>query len=105
MYAVIQTGGKQLRVQVGDVVRVERLAAEIGSPVSFDQVLLVSDQDNRIKLGSPTLDGCSVSGTVVEQGREKKILLYTYKRRQNSNRRRAGHRQHYTAVKIDAIEG
>ena len=66
---------------------------------------MVSDQDNRIKLGSPVLDGCKVSGTVVEQGRAKKLLLYTYKRRQNSNRRRACHRQNYTAVKIDSIDG
>jgi large subunit ribosomal protein L21 len=105
MYAVIQTGGKQVRVQLGDVVRVETLPGEVGAPITFDKVLLVSDQDNRIKLGSPVLDGCKVSGTVVEQGRAKKILLYTYKRRQNSNRRRAGHRQNYTAVKIDSIDG
>jgi len=105
MYAVIQTGGKQVRVQVGDVVRVEHLPGDVGSSVNFEQVLLVSDQDNRIKLGSPTLDGCRVSGTVVEQGRAKKILLYTYKPRQNSNRRRGGHRQNYTAVKIDSIDG
>ena len=105
MYAVIQTGGKQVRVQVGDVVRVEQLPGDVGASVAFDQVLLVSDQDNRLKLGSPMLDGCKVSGTVVEQGRAKKILLYTYKPRQNSNRRRGGHRQNYTAVKIDSIDG
>jgi len=105
MYAVIKTGGKQVRVQVGDVVRVEHLPGDVGASINFEQVLMVSDQDNRIKLGSPMLDGCRVSGTVVEQGRAKKILLYTYKRRQNSNRRRAGHRQNYTAVKIDSIDG
>ncbi|RKZ08752.1 50S ribosomal protein L21 [bacterium] len=105
MYAVIQTGGKQVRVKLGDVGRVEHRPGEVGAPITFDKVLLVSDQDNRIKLGSPVLDGCKVSGTVVEQGRAKKILLYTYKRRQNSNRRRAGHRQNYTAVKIDSIDG
>jgi len=105
MYAVIQTGGKQVRVQVGDVVRVDRLPGDVGSSVDFDQVLLVSDQENRIKLGAPTLDGCRVTGTVMEQGRARKILLYTYKRRQNSNRRQGGHRQDYTAVKIDSING
>lgn len=105
MYAVIQTGGKQVRVQVGDVVRVEHLPGDVGASISFEQVLMVSDQENRVKLGSPTLGGFRVSGTVVEQGRAKKILLYTYKRRQNSNRRRAGHRQNYTAVKIDSIDG
>jgi large subunit ribosomal protein L21 len=105
MYAVIQTGGKQVRVKVGDVVRVEQLTGDPGSAVNFDQVLMISDADNRVKLGSPTLDGCSVRGTVVKQGRAKKIRLYTYKRRQNSNRRTQGHRQSFTAVKIDAIEG
>jgi len=105
MYAVIQTGGKQVRVKVGDVVRVEHLAGDPGSSINFDRVLLISDADDRVKLGSPTLDGCSVRGTVVEQGRAKKVLIYTYKKRQNSNRRSQGHRQSFTAVKIDAIEG
>jgi large subunit ribosomal protein L21 len=103
MYAVIETGGKQVRVAVGDVVEVERLDGDPGSAVVFDRVLLLG-QDESIKLGSPTLGGARVRGTVVRQGRHPKIVLYTFKRRQNSNRRRAGHRQHYTAVKIEAIE-
>jgi large subunit ribosomal protein L21 len=103
MYAVIETGGKQVRVQVGDVVRVERLPGEIGSEVVFDRVLMLGGEDN-IKLGAPTLDGVTVRGTVVGQQRERKVLIYTYKRRQNSNRKSRGHRQHSTSVKIEAIE-
>lgn len=103
MYAVIETGGRQVLVQVGEVVRVERLTADVGAPVVFDRVLLVGG-DQALKLGAPTLDAVQVRGTVVGQGRDKKIRIYTYKHRQNSNRRTLGHRQHYTAVKIDAIE-
>lgn len=103
MYAVIETGGKQMRVQVGEVVRVELLSGEVGAPVVFDRVLLVGGGED-VKIGSPTLAGAQVLGSVVEQGRDKKILIYTYKRTQNSNRKRAGHRQGYTAVKIESIE-
>jgi len=102
MYAVIETGGKQVRVQVGDVVRVESLPGEVGSEVLFDRVLML-DTGEAVTVGKPTVDGAQVKGSVVAQDRAKKILIYTYKRRQNSNRRRAGHRQNYTAVKIEAI--
>jgi len=103
MYAVIETGGKQQRVHVGDVVRVETLEGEPGSEVVFDSVLMVSGDEPRI--GTPTVESAQVRGTIVEQGRGKKIIIFTYKKRQNSNRKRAGHRQNYTAVKIDSIEG
>ena len=103
MFAVIETGGKQLRVQIGDVVRVEKLAGSAGAGVVFDRVLMVGEGDSA-KVGVPTVDGASVRGSIVEQGRGKKIVIYTYKRRQNSNRKRAGHRQDYTAVKIEAID-
>jgi len=103
MYAVIQTGGKQHRVQVGEIVRVERLDAEAGASVVFDQVLAVG-QGEKLTIGTPTLSGASVKGTVVEQGRTKKVLIFRYRARQNSSRRRGGHRQDYTAVKIDAIQ-
>ena len=105
MYAVIETGGKQVRVEVGEVVRVERLPVEVGKEIVFDRVLMVSGDDDSVRLGTPTVDGVQVNGSVVEHGRGDKVILYTYKRRQNSNRRRMGHRQGYTAVKIDAIEG
>jgi large subunit ribosomal protein L21 len=103
MYAVIQTGGKQHRVQVGEVVRVERLEAEAGAAVVFDQVLAVGEGES-LKFGTPTVAGASVRGTVVEQGRAKKVLIFRYRPRQNSSRKRGGHRQDYTAVKIDAIQ-
>ena len=103
MYAVIETGGKQLRVRVGEVVQVERLALDVGSPVVFDRVLLVGSDDGA-QVGRPVLEGAKVRGSVVGQARGKKVHIYTYKPRQNSNRRSQGHRQHQTAVKIDAIE-
>ena len=103
MFAVIETGGKQYRVQQGDVVRVETLAGDAGDAVAFENVLMIGDGDSS-RVGSPTLEGVRVKGTVVEQGRAKKVLIYTYKRRQNSNRKQAGHRQNFTAVKIEAIE-
>jgi len=103
MYAVIETGGHQHRVQVGDVVRVARMAGDAGGSVVFDRVLIVGGNDE-VKVGAPTLDGAQVRGTVVAQDRDSKVLIYTYKRRKNSARKRQGHRQHFTAVKIEAIE-
>ena len=103
MFAVIKTGGKQYRVQQGDLVRVESLSAAEGDAVVFDQVLLIGDGEST-RAGTPTVDGAVVRGTVVRNARGPKIVIYTFKRRQNSNRRRAGHRQAFTEVKIDAIE-
>jgi large subunit ribosomal protein L21 len=103
MYAVIETGGKQVRVEPGDVVRVESLPGEVGSPVVFDRVLAVGGGDEA-KIGRPAIDGAQVKGSIVEQARAKKILVYTFKRRKNSNQKRRGHRQPYTAVKIESID-
>ena len=103
MYAVIRTGGKQHRVQVGEVVRVDRLDVDAGAAVVFDQVLAVGEGDS-VNLGTPTVSGASVRGTVIEQGRAKKVLIFRYRPRQNASRRRGGHRQDYTAVKIEAIQ-
>ncbi len=103
MYAVIQAGGRQVRVEIGDVVRVDRRVENEGDPVVFDRVLMVVDGDSS-RVGSPTLEGVQVKATVLEHGRGEKILTYKSKRRQNSNRRRQGHRQGFTAVKIEAIE-
>ena len=103
MYAVIETGGKQHRVREGDLLRVERFAAEQGSAVEFDRVLLLGD-DADTRIGNPVVEGARVRDTVVRHGRSRKIRIYTFKRRQNSNRRRMGHRQGFTEVKIDAIE-
>lgn len=104
MYAVIETGGRQHRVQIGEVVRVDRLEAEEGATVTFDRVLAVGNGDD-LRVGAPTVAGAAVTGTVVEQGRDRKVLVFRYRPRQNSSRRRRGHRQSYTAVKIDAING
>jgi large subunit ribosomal protein L21 len=103
MYAVIETGGTQYRVRVGDVIRTHRVAGDPGAPVVFDRVLLLAG-DDRVQVGSPTVEGAAVRGSIVSHGRGKKIRIYLFKRRQNSNRRRMGHRQDYTAVKIDSIE-
>ena len=103
MYAVIQTGGKQYRVQVGEIVRVESVPAGVGDAVVFERVLLLGDEQS-VRLGTPLLDGARVRATVVENDRAKKVLVHTYKKTKNSSRRHQGHRQDYTAVKIDAIE-
>jgi len=103
MVAVIETGGKQLRVRIGDLVRVESLDGDVGSKVVFDRVLMVGEGEDA-RVGAPSVDGATVSGSIVEQGRGKKIRIYTYKRRQNSNRRQMGHRQAFTAVKIESID-
>ena len=103
MYAVIKTGGRQFRVQVGEVVRVQRMDGDVGAPVVFDRVLMLGG-DDEARIGAPDVDGAAVRASIVEHGRDKKIRIYTFKRRQNSNRRRMGHRQDYTAVKIESIE-
>ena len=102
MYAVIKTGGKQYRVTEGDVLRVEKLEADAGSSVKFDQVLLVADGDD-VKVGAPMLKGGSVSGEVVSQGRNRKIEVIKFKRRKDYQRH-YGHRQHYTEVRITGIK-
>lgn len=101
MYAVILTGGKQYKVSEGDVVRVEKLEAGVGEEITFDQVLLVMN-DGDVKIGSPALSGVTVTGTVEEQGKAKKVVVYKYKRKTGYHKK-AGHRQLYTAVKIEKI--
>ena len=103
MYAVIESGGRQLRVQVGEVVHVQRLDGDVGAPVVFDRVLMLGGDEDEARIGTPVVSGAAVRGSIVEHGRDKKIRIYTFKRRQNSNRRRMGHRQDFTAVKIESI--
>jgi len=103
MFAVIKTGGKQYRVQPDDVIRIERLAGEAGDTVSFDEVLMVGGEGD-VKVGAPLVDGVTVSGTVVEQARGPKIIVFKKKRRQNYRRTR-GHRQDLTVVRITDIGG
>ena len=100
MYAIIATGGKQYRVQEGDVVRVEKLEAEAGSEYVFDQVLAVGGEE--MKVGTPTVDGASVTASVVGDGRGKKVVVYKYKRKSGYHKKQ-GHSQAFTEVKIEKI--
>ncbi|MBF0199962.1 MAG: 50S ribosomal protein L21 [Desulfamplus sp.] len=101
MYAVIKTGGKQYKVQEGDTLHVEKLEGEAGSEIQFNDVLLYSDGEN-IKIGTPVVNDAVVKGQIMDQAREKKVLVFKYKRRKGYRKMR-GHRQHYTAVKINSI--
>jgi large subunit ribosomal protein L21 len=102
MYAVVATGGKQYRVEEGDVLRVEKLAGDVGSEIAFDKILLFSDGEN-VKIGRPDVDGVTVHGQIVAQDKSRKVLVFKYKRRKRY-RRKQGHRQPYTAVRIERIE-
>ena len=101
MYAVIETGGKQYRVSENDVLRVEKLEAEVGDEVTLDRVLLVSS-DGGIKIGAPYVDGATVTAKVVRQGKGRKIEGFTFKAKKNE-RKRFGHRQFFTELKIQSI--
>lgn len=103
MYAIVKTGGKQYRVQKDDVLRFEKLDGKAGDKVTFDNVLFVGD-DKKQTMGEPFVEGASVSGEIVEQDRDSKIIIFKKKRRQNY-RRKAGHKQHKTVVKITGIKG
>ena len=99
MYAIIATGGKQYKVSEGDVICVEKLAGEADATITFDNVLAVSD--GALKVGSDVAKA-TVTGTVVEQGRGKKVIVYKYKRKSGYHKKN-GHRQAYTKVKIEKI--
>ena len=101
MYAVIQTGGKQYRVQQGDVIFVEKIDSQADEAVTFDQVLLVGDGE-ATKIGAPTVAGAKVEGKVLAQVKGKKIVVYKYQAKKNE-RKKQGHRQPYTKVEITAI--
>ncbi|QGQ47406.1 50S ribosomal protein L21 [Metabacillus sediminilitoris] len=100
MYAIIETGGKQIKVEEGQVIYIEKLGTEQGETVTFDKVLFVGG-DN-VKVGSPTVDGATVTGKVEKHGRQKKITVFKYKAKKNY-RKKQGHRQPYTKVVIDTI--
>ena len=102
MYAVIETGGKQYRVQEGDVITVEKLNAEAGEKVTFDKVLLTSD-GKEVKVGTPYLAE-AVTGSVVENGKGEKVIIFKYKAKKDY-RKKQGHRQPYTMVKIESLGG
>ena len=102
MYAVIATGGKQYRVSEGDVIFVEKLAGEADDELVFNEVLTVV-QDGDVKIGAPFVEGAKVTGKVLKQDKNKKIIVYKYKSKANY-RRKTGHRQPYTKVTIEKIE-
>ncbi len=101
MYAIIATGGKQYKVAEGDIIKVEKLGVEAGETVTFDQVLAVSD--DKLKVGDE-VKNATVTGTVEKNGKGKKIIVYKYKRKKGYHKKN-GHRQQYTQVKIDKING
>ncbi len=100
MYAIIETGGKQIKVEEGQEIYVEKLAGEAGDTVTFDKVLFVSGDE--VKVGTPFVEGASVSAKVEKQGRQKKITVYKFKPKKNYHRKQ-GHRQPYTKVTIEKI--
>ncbi len=103
MYAVIKSGGKQHRVEPGEVLKLEKLDVEAGGTVDFDEVMLIGDGED-VKIGAPYVDGGKVTAEVVEHGRDDKITVIKFRRRKHY-RRQAGHRQSFTTVKITEISG
>ena len=102
MYAVIKTGGKQFQVSEGDVIQVEKLEGQPGDTVEIDEVLMLRT-DSDVKIGAPLVEGAAVSATILDQTKGKKIVVYKFKRRKDY-RRKQGHRQKYTKLRIDAIK-
>lgn len=102
MYAVIATGGKQYKVSEGDVIKVEKLGVEAGQTYTFDKVLLVSGDE--VKVGAPAVEGATVEADVIGDTKDKKVIVYKYKRKTGYHKKN-GHRQQYTQVKIEKING
>ena len=104
MYAVFASGGRQHRVEIGNLIDVEKLDNAVGETVTFPSVLAMADDDGQLQTGTPYLENVSVTGEVIEQGRAKKIVVFKSKRRKGY-KRKLGHRQSYTRIKITAIGG
>ena len=103
MYAVIETGGKQYNVEAGKCYYIEKLNAEVGENVEFDNVLLVANGEE-VKVGNPTVSGAKVKATVEAQGKGKKVIVFKFKAKKHF-RKKKGHRQPFTKIKIESIEG
>jgi large subunit ribosomal protein L21 len=104
MQAVIRTGGKQYRVKPGDVIKIEKIPGSSGDAVEFGEVLMVSDNEGAVKVGSPLLTSAIVKGKILNEEKGKKLIIFKFKRRKGY-RRKNGHRQRYTRVEITGIEG
>ncbi len=102
MYAIVETGGKQYKLAEGDVVKVELIKGEVGEQVNLDRVLLVKSSEDNIQVGSPVVAGATVAVKILEHGRHKKILVMKYKKRKDY-RRKNGHRQCYTQIRVEKI--
>lgn len=102
MYAIFQSGGRQYQATPGAVVKLEKLPGEVGEKVTLDRVLLLSEGD-QVRVGQPVLEDVAILGSIVEQGRHRKIVIFKHKRRKDY-RKKQGHRQSFTAVRIDLIE-
>ncbi len=103
MYALIETGGKQYKIQEGDILSIEKLGADQGEKINFDKVLLLSSEEG-VKIGKPYVEGAAVEGEVLFHGKDKKIIVFKYKAKKNY-RKKQGHRQPFTRVKITKITG
>jgi large subunit ribosomal protein L21 len=101
MYAVVETGGKQYRIEEGQTIKIEKLPQDVDASVDFEKILMVVDGEN-VKIGTPHVEGAKVTGTILEQGRLKKIKIVKFKRRKH-HLKQMGHRQYFTAVNIDKI--
>ena len=102
MYAVIETGGKQYRVQKGDTLRIEKLIGQPGSDYKFEKVLLVADE-GKVKIGTPTVEKASVTAKILKEDKDEKLIIFKYKRRKNYKWKQ-GHRQQVSVVKIEDIK-
>ena len=102
MYAVFQSGGKQHRVSVGDTLKLEKLEAEVGASINFDQVYMIGG-DGEVKIGQPVVAGASVEAQVVAQGRHRKVIVFK-RRRRTGFRKKNGHRQPFTEIKITGVK-
>ena len=103
-YAIFRTGGKQFKVAVGDKLRVEKLLGDVGTKLTFDDVLLLGSGDGKVKIGQPVVAGAKVEAKITAQDRDKKIIVFKFRRRKNY-RRKNGHRQPFTALEITGVTG
>ena len=104
MLAVIKTGGKQYLVKPGDIIDIEKISGNAGDEVDFSDILMVSDGKGDVKVGTPIVENAQVKGTILDEKKGKKITVFKFKRRKGY-RKKAGHRQKYTSIKIESIDG